>query len=341
MTTTIQCQCGKCYKLNASYAGKNIQCSGCSQILRVPGGRSPASPSQNGGPKLQSLQPAIPAATKKVSHNKAGWQSGVNSLLAAVGFEVPEGLSAVNRGAKIVIYAYIIAAGLPLLLYGIGFILPASALLLFYVLPFAYVIAISLGFYCCLQVPAKSNARPIIMIACCCLLLGALGGLGLKSVASLLTTASFFIYLPLEISGTALFSASFILFLLFIRKVASWLKQGNIVQEAMLNIYILAALTGVTLLLQGALTYQAYQALNVAGSFALGGDVTQLAQQGTSFATGFTALYAVMAVLAAVGIGLFLFLIIRLVHLVELINFRQPVAKNRAARAYHPGLSKR
>ena len=169
MVIAVKCACGKGLKLNETYAGKRVKCPVCSQILRVPSPQTPAAPHQAAGRNLQHSRTAQQANSRNAPANNPGWQTGGNSLLAAVGFAVPQGLPAVNKGAKIAIYAYIVSIAAPILLMLIGFLVPGIVLLV-HVVSFACMVVILVGYFCCLQVPEEPKAKPLIMIAGLCIL---------------------------------------------------------------------------------------------------------------------------------------------------------------------------
>ena len=297
-------------------------------------------------------------------------------MLAAVGFAVPQGLPAVNKGAKIAIYAYIVSIAAPILLMLIGFLVPGIVLLV-HVVSFACMVVILVGYFCCLQVPEEPKAKPLIMIAGLCILLGTLGGLGWTAVGF-----TPMIVLPISISVLlqsaflAVSFASFGLFLLFIRRIANWLKQSNVAEEAMLCFYLLIALTVLTLIAQGAVTFTMKESWSIVKNAAPSVKQQQLMDQVEqmkrgdeplnseniaslmetmkkqsqdlsrsaasmspavgSNGLGSSPLYVISFVLAVVGLVLTLILIIRLITLMDLIDFRLP-SRNRGARPYRPG----
>jgi hypothetical protein len=254
----------------------------------------------------------------------------------------------------------------PFLLMLVGFLVPGAGLLSYFVSA-ACLVVVLVGYFCCLQVPPESKAGPLIMAACFCALAGTLGGLVLNAVTLLPMTISIYIGILFQPALLAVSIASFGLFLLFIRRVANWLKQSNVAQEAMLNFYLLIAFAVVTLITQGVVNYMAHTAVGVIS------DVAPLAQQGSAFEelmtasknpddplknmdefaaqaqelhksvskkipskTAVTSFFIITAALSLVGLVLILVLIIRLIILVDLIDFRL-ATKSHGARPYRPG----
>ena len=356
MVVAVKCACGKGLKLNETHAGKRVKCPACSQILRVPSPQTSAAPHQATGRNLQHSQTAQQANSRNTPASKPGWQAGGNSLLAAVGFAVPQGLPAVNKGAKIAIYAYIVSIAAPILLMFIGFLVPG-------------------------KVPEEPKAKLLIMIAGLCILLGTLGGLGWTAVGfTPMMVLPISISVLLQSAFLAVSFASFGLFLLFIRRIANWLKQSNVAKEAMLCFYLLIALTVLTLIAQGVVTFTMKESWSIVKNAAPSVKQQQLQQQVMdqveqmkrgneplkpenmaslmetmkkqsqdlsrsaasmnpavgSNGLGSSPVYIISFVLAVVSLVLTLILIIRLITLMDLIDFRLP-SRNHGARPYRPG----
>ena len=380
MVVAVKCACGKGLKLNETHAGKRVKCPACSQILRVPSPQTSAAPHQATGRNLQHSQTAQQANSRNTPASKPGWQAGGNSLLAAVGFAVPQGLPAVNKGAKIAIYAYIVSIAAPILLMFIGFLVPGIVLLV-HVVSAACMVAILLGYFCCLQVPEEPKAKLLIMIAGLCILLGTLGGLGWTAVGfTPMMVLPISISVLLQSAFLAVSFASFGLFLLFIRRIANWLKQSNVAEEAMLCFYLLIALTVLTLIAQGVVTFTMKESWSIVKNAAPSVKQQPLQQQVMdqveqmkrgneplkpenmaslmetmkkqsqdlsrsaasmnpavgSNGLGSSPIYIISFVLAVVSLVLTLILIIRLITLMDLIDFRLP-SRNHGARPYRPG----
>ena len=163
-------------------------------------------------------------------------RGGVNQTLNRAGINVPSGLPAVNKGVKLVLYGTL---GSLVLSFGGGFLGPIQ-----FIAPLAtigcYGLSIA-GYYLCAQVPPESKARSLIYAVVVCSVLAMLGNL-VSTIALLVPSVFVYAYFLIA-SGNALAgAAAFILFLLFIRKVALWLRQNSVAEEAMQVLYISIAL---------------------------------------------------------------------------------------------------
>lgn len=279
MSITVRCDCGKSYSVDDKLEGKRIKCPSCTALLTIPlkepdddwlnddslgdpslgdtgqGNRPPAHstiPASQNRPRTQKATGA--AATPRNQQTPAQMgnvlQKQVNAKLGAAGIKVPDGLPAVNKGIRLVFIGTLGSAILFLLGFLVAMILP-QALFLLGPLRIACVVCNIVGFFFCLQVPPESKVKPLIFVVLAVSVLQI--GLSSFSVISYFLTAfsiGNLVFIVLFFVSMAQVGC-IVLFLLFIRGVAIWVKQPSIAAEAMLVIFLTIGLAVAQLLSTG------------------------------------------------------------------------------------------